>query len=60
MLRPNQIKAINESISNDFDSGIHYHATGSGKSWIAMHIILEYYMKYPTQNIIWICEKNLF
>jgi superfamily II DNA or RNA helicase len=57
-LRPNQLKAINESISNDFDSGIHYHATGSGKSWIAMHIILEYYMKYPTQNIIWICEKK--
>jgi superfamily II DNA or RNA helicase len=58
MLRLNQLKAINESVSNDFESGIHYHATGSGKSWIAMHIILEYYKKYPTHNIIWICEKK--
>ena len=38
MLRKNQIEAINKSIENDFASGIHYHATGSGKSWIAMNI----------------------
>ena len=29
----------NSSIDNDFQSGIHYHATGSGKSWIAMYIL---------------------
>ena len=57
-LHPNQIKAINESLLNDFNSGIHYHATGTGKSWIAMHIILQFYNKYPTSNIIWICEKK--
>ena len=57
-LRNNQIKAIHESLSNDFDSGIHYHATGSGKSWIAMHIILQFNEKYPKSNIIWICEKK--
>jgi superfamily II DNA or RNA helicase len=57
-LRPNQCKAINESINNDFESGIHYHATGSGKSWIAMNIILKFYEKYPEFNIIWICEKK--
>ena len=57
-LRPNQIKAIDTSVSNDFKSGIHYHATGSGKSWIAMYIILQYYNKYPKNNIMWICEKK--
>ena len=57
-LRPNQIKAIQESISNDFDSGIHYHATGSGKSWIAMNLIIEFYERYPRSNILWICEKK--
>jgi Bacterial DNA polymerase III alpha NTPase domain/Type III restriction enzyme, res subunit/Bacterial DNA polymerase III alpha subunit finger domain len=57
-LRPNQLRAINETVSNDFESGIHYHATGSGKSWIAMHIIAKFYKKYPTSNIMWICEKK--
>jgi hypothetical protein len=57
-LRPNQQRAINESLRNDFRSGIHYHATGSGKSWIAMYIILKYHEKYPTQNVMWICEKK--
>ena len=57
-LRSNQIKAINESLSDDFKSGIHYHATGSGKSWIAIHIILQFYNKYPKSNILWICEKK--
>jgi hypothetical protein len=57
-LRTNQKHAIEESLANDFSSGIHYHATGSGKSWIAMHIILEFYEKYPTSNVMWICEKK--
>lgn len=57
-LRPNQNRAINQSLQNDFHSGIHYHATGSGKSWIAMYIILKYHEKYPTHNVMWICEKK--
>ena len=39
ILRKNQIKAIDSSASNDFESGVHFHATGSGKSWIAMTLI---------------------
>ena len=42
MLRVNQKIAIEKSIENDFTSGIHYHATGSGKSWIAMKIVEEF------------------
>ena len=53
-LRDNQINAINISINNDFDSGIHFHATGTGKSWIAMNIINEYNIRYPKNNILWL------
>ena len=48
-LRKNQIDAINVSINNDFESGIHYHATGTGKSWIAMYILYEFNKKYPNK-----------
>ena len=49
-LRKNQIDALNISINNDFQSGIHYHATGTGKSWIAMYILKEFNLKYPDKN----------
>ena len=58
ILRPNQIQAINISKENDFQSGIHYHATGTGKSWIAMYILKEYYTQYPKNNVFWICERK--
>ena len=58
ILRPNQIQAINISKENDFESGIHYHATGTGKSWIAMYILKEYYTQYPKKNVLWICERK--
>ena len=32
MLRYNQIDAINTSLNNNFESGVHFHATGTGKS----------------------------
>lgn len=57
-LRPNQTRALQLSIDNDFQSGIHFHATGTGKSWIAMNIIHNYNIKYPKHNILWICEKK--
>ena len=57
-LRPNQRKAINYSIENNFLSGVHFHATGTGKSWIALEIILEYNKRYPSHNIIWLCEQK--
>ena len=58
ILRKNQLLAINNSISNDFQSGIHYHATGTGKSWIAMYILKEFNKKYPNKNVMWICERK--
>ena len=57
-LRQNQIKAIQNSINNDFQSGVHFHATGTGKSWIALELILEYNKKYPNKNVLWLCEQK--
>jgi superfamily II DNA or RNA helicase len=58
LLRTNQIKAIESSVENDFETGVHFHATGSGKSWISMCLIDLFHEKYPTHNIMWICEKK--
>ena len=50
-LRKNQLDAIKKSIDNDFSSGIHYHATGTGKSWIAMNIVREFHKSYPVPHL---------
>ena len=57
-LRENQKKAINYTLKNNFKSGIHFHATGTGKSWIALELILRYNDKYKENNILWLCEKK--
>ena len=58
MLRLNQINAVNISQKNDFESGVHFHATGTGKSWISLEICLKYIEKYKKNNILWICEQK--
>ena len=58
MLRKNQSKAIYASKQNNFQSGVHFHATGTGKSWIALELILEYNLQYPNKNILWLCEQK--
>ena len=58
MLRINQRNAINFSKNNNFESGVHFHATGTGKSWISLELILEYHNIYPDKNILWLCEQK--
>tara|TARA_B100000575_G_C23140064_1_gene663223 strand:+ start:167 stop:3367 length:3201 start_codon:yes stop_codon:yes gene_type:complete len=58
ILRNNQREAIDVSINNDFKSGIHYHATGTGKSLIAIKILEKFNQKYPDKNVLWICERK--
>ena len=58
MLRKNQLRAINKSLENDFASGIHFHATGTGKSWISLELCLKYIERYPNNNILWLCEQK--
>jgi len=54
----NQRKAVEASIRTNFASGIHFHATGTGKSWIALQILLEFHQRHPHSNVIWICEQK--
>tara|TARA_A100001015_G_scaffold312308_1_gene417250 strand:+ start:2866 stop:5754 length:2889 start_codon:yes stop_codon:yes gene_type:complete len=56
-LRNNQKKAIECSVNNNFKSGVHFHATGTGKSWIALELIYEYNKRY-NNNVIWLCEQK--
>ncbi len=58
MLRSNQKQAVETSVNNGFSSGVHHHATGTGKSWIALQLLLEYYRLNPKQNVYWICERK--
>ena len=55
----NQRDALECSIKNNFASGIHYHATGTGKSWIALQLIIEFYKRNKSKcNILWLCESK--
>ena len=58
MFHSNQNHAIQVSLQNNFASGVHSHATGTGKSWIALQLALLYQRAYPTHNILWICEQK--
>ena len=34
-LRQHQIESLQKTLDNNFESGVHFHATGTGKSLIA-------------------------
>lgn len=55
-LRKNQEEAVAVSLNNNFQSGTHFHATGSGKTIIALEIIKRFNDTYPKKNILWLCE----
>lgn len=57
-LRNHQKIAIKKTLKNNFESGVHFHATGTGKSIIALNILLEYHKKYPNRNLMWFCEQK--
>ena len=57
-LYENQEKALRISVNNDFKSGVHFHATGTGKSLISLNILIEYNKKNPDKHIIWLCEQK--
>ena len=57
-LRVNQYHAVSSSIENNFLSGVHCHATGTGKSWIALELIIAYNERYKNNNILWLCEQK--
>ena len=58
MLRSNQVQAISVSVENNFESGVHFQATGTGKSWIALHLAIQFQKVNPMCNILWLCEQK--
>ncbi len=54
----NQSHAIATSIRAGFQSGVHAHATGTGKSWIALQLVLEYERLFPGSHVLWVCEQK--
>ena len=57
-LRKNQSVAVKNSILNEFESGVHFHATGTGKSWISLEILIQYNNKFNNRNVLWLCEQK--
>lgn len=57
-LYPNQLEAVSISRNNDYKSGIHSHATGTGKSHIALELIIGYSQTYPEKTVLWLCEQK--
>ena len=53
-----QLDALNISINNNFASGTHAHATGTGKSFLGHFLVRSYADKHPNKIIIWICEHK--
>lgn len=56
--RDNQKKAIDTVLKNNFITGIHSQATGTGKSMIALKIINEFNKKYSQKSVLWFCERK--
>ena len=56
--RDNQTDAIITSKNNDFQTGIHCQATGTGKTFIGLKLCNEYTKKYPNKNIVWFTERK--
>jgi hypothetical protein len=58
MFRTHQTDAVEASVRTDFASGVHFHATGTGKSWVALRLLLEFQTRNPKSNVLWICEQK--
>ena len=58
MLRSHQSQAIQCSIDNEFASGIHHHATGTGKSYVALELAIRFHNAFPSANVLWLCEQK--
>lgn len=58
-LHTSQKEAIKTTLQENFQSGVHFHATGTGKSWIALSLVLKFLeTNGPKTNILWICEQK--
>lgn len=53
-----QQHALNLTVKQNFKSGTHAHATGTGKSILGHAIIRTFSHLYPNQLMIWLCEQT--
>ena len=57
--RPNQCKAINNTIKQGFKSGIHNQYMGTGKTYIILNLISEHYEIYKTPMVyLLLCDRQ--
>lgn len=58
-LWPHQQRALETSLKNQFESGTHAHATGTGKTYVGMAIVHAFVAsrKHPSV-VFWICEQT--
>ena len=52
ILRHHQRNAVEESINNGFSSGVHFHATGTGKSWVSFYILAYFLQSYNKGDLV--------
>ena len=63
VLYEHQRSSLKNTIDSDFESGTHFHATGTGKSWLTLYI-LAYFLEKKQEIckrpliIFWICERK--
>ena len=58
-MRPNQKKAIDETIKQDFKSGIHNQIMGAGKSYILLRTIAEHFEIYQENKVyLLLCDRQ--
>jgi superfamily II DNA or RNA helicase len=55
--RNNQKDAINKTIEQNFESGIHCQIMGAGKTFIMLNIIYQHWLKYK-QNLVYIISTD--
>lgn len=58
-IRPNQKKAIDETIKQDFKSGVHNQIMGAGKSYIILKLIDEHFKAYQDNKVyLLLCDRQ--
>ena len=58
IFKPNQIRGIEETLKQNFASGIHSQATGTGKTIMMLKIMWLRHQQYPEEHMIWFCERK--
>lgn len=57
-LWPHQQSALDASVLNKFESGVHAHATGAGKSRLGHALLRAFAKNNPGTLMFWLCEQT--